>query len=61
MLLGLQRGLKGGAHAGVLTLGRQRLVGDQLRLHHDPQRGVKGLDLVADRRDSPLGERHHAY
>ena len=61
VLLALERGLKRGAHPGVLTLGRERLVGDQFRLHHDTHRGVKRLDLVADGRDGPLGERHHAH
>jgi hypothetical protein len=36
----------------------QRLVGHQFRLRHDPHRAVDRLDLVADRGDGPLGERH---
>ena len=39
---------------------RELLVGDQLRLEDDPDRLVDGLDLVADRGDRALGERHQA-
>ncbi len=61
VLLTLERGLKRGAHPGVLTLGRKRLVGDQLRLHYDTHWSIQRLDLVADGRDGPLGERHQAH
>ena len=57
----LERGRERGAHPRVLALVRQVLVGDQLRLHNDPHWSVNGLDLVADRHDGPLGERHHAH
>ena len=61
MLLALKRGRESGTHPGILALVRERLIGDQLRLHNDTYRGVNRLDLVADGRDSPLGERHHAH
>jgi hypothetical protein len=47
-------------HPGIrLVPAGQLLVGHQLRLQ-DHQRGrIDDLDLVADRRDRPLRERHH--
>ena len=61
VLLALKRGLEHGSHPGVTALVRERLVGDQLRLHNDAHWSIKRLDLVADRRDGPLGERHYPY
>ena len=56
-LLDLQRRGQHGGDPRVLALRRQRLVGDQLGLHDQPQRLVDRLDLVADRGDRALGER----
>src|SRR6266699_3875320 len=61
VLLTLERGLKSGAHPGILTLRRERLVCDQLRLHYDTHWSIQRLDLVANGRDGPLGERHQAH
>ena len=48
-----------GADARVsLGGGRQGLVGHQLRLSHEPCRAVQGLDLVQDRGDRSVRERH---
>ena len=41
-----------------LVPGGQLLVGHQLRLHDEQGGRVEHLDLVADRGDRPLGERH---
>ena len=61
VFLGLECGFKSGTHTWVLILCRERLVGDQLRLHDDTHRGVKRLDLVADGHDGPLGKGHQAH
>jgi hypothetical protein len=51
-----------GAGAGIaLDGGRQRLVGHQLRLHHQPRRGAERLDLVQDGRDRALRERDETH
>ncbi len=50
-----------GRRPWVRTLRRQLFVGDQLRLHHHPRRGLQRLDLVTDRRHRPLDERHQAH
>ena len=55
---GHQGRLEHGSGPGI-TAGRgQLLVRHQLGLHHHPHRAVEGLDVVADRRDRPLHERH---
>ena len=48
------------ARVGLLA-GGQLLVGHQLGLHDQQRRAVEDLHLVADRRDRPLRERHHAH
>jgi hypothetical protein len=43
----------------AVALGPVRLVGDQLRLQHEVDLPVERLDLVDDRRERPVHERHH--
>ena len=43
---------------GVTSWWRQRFVGDKFGLHHYPHPTVERLDLVADRADRPVHERH---
>jgi hypothetical protein len=57
--LRLQRGRDCGG-ARVIAATGQRLVGDQLRLHHHPQRLVERLHAVVDGGDRPLSERDEA-
>jgi hypothetical protein len=43
--------VQNGGDAGIAGGPRLGFVGDQARLHDDPQIGVGGLDLVVDRGD----------
>ncbi len=46
--------------ARIALGGGQLLVGDELRLHHHRRGAVERIDLVEDRGDGPLCERHQA-
>jgi hypothetical protein len=60
--LGPQRRAHAGAGTGIVLYGgRQRLVGHQLGLHHQPCWGVERLDLVQDGGDRSLHERDEPY
>ena len=59
--LGLERRLEDGRRARVGRGHRgARRVREQLGLHDHPERSVDRLDLVEDRSDRALGERHEA-
>src|SRR5829696_1013461 len=49
-----------GSRSGVALDRRQRLVCHELGLEHDAQRLIDRLDLIKDRGDRPLDERHEA-
>ena len=60
-LLGLQRVVEHRRDTRVLAGHRELLVGDQLGLQDHACALLERLDLVHDRDDRTLGERHHAY
>src|SRR5262245_42119531 len=61
MLLALERGLEYGGDPRILGTRRQWLVRDELRLQDDAQWLTDRLDLVVDRGDRTLGERHQPF
>lgn len=60
-LLGAERRDDAGADGDFIGRDRERLVGDQLRLHDEARRAAERLELVADGCDGELHERDEAY
>ena len=58
VVLADERGAQRGRRPRVVGLAGHGLVGDELGLHDDARGRLERLDLVADRRDRALDERH---